>query len=166
MKTPMDITPFIDSLQNDLTRAADVGDEAVRAAALRLSAALDPALRLTLMSALSQAAAEISAELDQSSIEVRLQGRDPVFVVTGAAPAPPPQDEPEIDDSGDAVARITFRLPETLKARAEELAARRGQSLNTWLVSAARAAAQDGRGPESGRGRHHSHGKRVQGWAR
>ena len=162
----MDITPFIDSLQNDLTRAADVGDEAVRAAAQRLSAALDPALRLTLMSALSQAAAEISAELGQSSVEVRLQGRDPVFVVTGAAPAAPPQqDEPDIDDSGDAVARITFRLPETLKARAEELAARRGQSLNTWLVSAARAAAQDGRGPE-GRGRHHSHGKRVQGWAR
>lgn len=160
----MDITPYIDSLQADLTRAADVGGDDVRAAAQRLSAALDPALRLTLMSALSQAAAEISAELAQTSIEVRLHGRDPVFVIQGAPAAAAP-DEPDIGDGGDPVARITFRLPETLKARAEELAARRGQSLNTWLVAAARAAAH-GPGPQGQGGGRHSHSKRVQGWAR
>ena len=67
-------------------------------------------------------------------------------------------------DGGEAVARITLRLPETLKGRAEALAARRGQSLNTWLVAAAKAAAE---GPQSPRpGRHGMPGQRVQGWAR
>ena len=43
------------------------------------------------------------------------------------------------DDEGDT-SRITLRLPEPLKGRAEELAAQRGQSLNTWIVNAVRAA--------------------------
>ena len=126
---------------------------------------------------LSQAAAEISEQLPGVAIDVRLKGREPEFVVSGApqnasSDRAAPADEPFDTDDGEAVARITLRLPEALKTRAEALAASRGQSLNTWLVGAARAAAQDGSrdGPRhdhhSGSGRHGSAGKHIRGWAR
>jgi hypothetical protein len=168
----MDITGLIDSLHQDLARAAEVGGEDGRLAAERLVLALDPALRLTLMDALSQAAAEIGAAIPGVAIDVRLRGREPVFVVEGTPTAAPALEDGfeagafEPDDA-EAVARITLRLPEALKARAEALAARRGQSLNTWLVAAARAAATTTDGPQpSGSGRHGMPGRRVQGWAR
>ena len=41
------------------------------------------------------------------------------------------------------MARITLRIPESVKARAEEKAAKAGQSLNTWLVNVVRAATSD-----------------------
>lgn len=139
----MDITPYIDSLRRDLVAAAETGTDEVRAAAERLALALDPATRLALMEAISQAAAEITAEMPAGSVDVRLNGRELDFVVAtpapqAAAPAtPPPTDE--VDDDG-AVARITLRIPESVKTRAEELAARGGHSLNTWLVNVVRAA--------------------------
>src|SRR5665213_2801776 len=158
MLTCMDITGLIDDLTQDLSRAAEVGGDDVRAAAERLLLALDPALRLTLMDALSQAASEIRDALPGVAIDVRLVGREPVFVVDGPR-APPPEDTFEADDV-EPVARITFRLPEALKGRAEALAARRGQSLNTWLVAAARAAAAPDDGPQShSRSRSHGSGR-------
>jgi hypothetical protein len=164
----MEITDLVNSLRQDLARAAEVGGEDVKAAAERLLLALDPALRLTLMEALSQAATDIGAQLPGVAISVRLQGREPTFVVEGApAPAAPPPDEAFEDEGDEATARITLRIPESLKARAEQLAARRGQSLNTWLVGAARRAAAD---------RPHHHfageslsgfpGRRMKGWVR
>jgi hypothetical protein len=160
----MDITELVNSLRQDLARAAEVGGEDVKAAAERLLLALDPALRLTLMEALSQAAGEVSAALPGVSVSVRLQGREPVFVVEGA-PAPAPADVPFDEDGEEATARITLRIPETIKARAEALAARRGQSLNTWLVAAARAAASD-RPHHSGESLHGFPGRRMKGWVK
>ena len=170
----MDITPHVEALRQDLTRAAEVGGIEVQVAAERLLMALDPAVRLALMDVLSQAAAEISEQLPGVAIDLRLKGREPEFAVSGA-----PQgaggvaaDEPFDTDDGEAVIRITLRLPEALKTRAEALAASRGQSLNTWLVGAARAAAQDGSrdGPRhdhhASSGRHGSGGKHLRGWAR
>ncbi len=170
----MDITPHVEGLRQDLTRAAEVGGIEVQVAAERLLLALDPAVRLALMDLLSQAAAEISEQLPGVAIDLRLKGREPEFAVSGApqAAAGAAPDEPFDTDDGEAVARITLRLPEALKTRAEALAASRGQSLNTWLVGAARAAAQDGSrdGPRhdhhSGSGRHGSAGKHIRGWAR
>jgi len=185
MVVPMDTTPFVESLRQDLLQAAEAGGADIRAAAERLSHALDPAVRLTLMDALAQAASEITHELAGTSVEVRLKGREPVFVVIGQAtqvpPAPPsppaPPEPPEsLEEMGlsddDVVARITLRLPESLKAKAEELAAGRGQSLNTWLVNAARAAASFNLDVSStpfgpgAPGRNRSSNKRIQGWVR
>lgn len=184
----MDISPFVETLRQDLGHAAEAGGQEIRAAAERLALALDPAVRLTLMDALSQAASEITNELDGPVVEVRLKGREPEFVVSqGSAtePDPAPPDESdhsagpaEDSDEDGAVARITLRLPESLKARAEEIAASRGQSLNTWLVNAARGAASTdfnlnisstgisvGMGPGAP-GRNRSSNKRIQGWVR
>jgi len=160
----MDITHLVESLRQDLLRAAEVGGEATSAAAERLLLALDPALRLTLMEALSQAAAEIGQALPGVGIDVRLKGREPVFVVEGDPRAAPAEPAFEAED-GEPVARITLRLPEALKTRAEALAAGRGQSLNTWLVAAARAAASDGP-RQAGSGRHGLGGRHIKGWAR
>jgi len=93
----MDITPYVESLRQDLAAAAEAGGPEARQAAERLALALDPAVRLALMDALSQAAAEITSELAAGSVDVRLRGREPEFVVDvptmplapPAAPAPP-----------------------------------------------------------------------------
>ena len=151
-------------LSQDLSRAADVGGPDTKAAAERLLLALDPALRLVLMDALSQAAAEIGEAAPGLNIDVRIKGREPVFVVEQTQ-AQPTAEEPFDADDGEATARITLRLPEALKARAEALAARRGQSLNTWLVAAARAATFD-EPRERHKASRHGPGRRMQGWVR
>ena len=142
----MDITPYVDSLRRDLVAAAEAGGDDIRQAAERLVLALDPAARLALMEAISQAAAEITAELPAGGVDVRLAGRELDFVVHVAAPTPPPPPPPpapaeDTDEGG--LARISLRIPESVKARAEEKAARAGDSLNTWLVKVVRAATSD-----------------------
>lgn len=145
----MDLTPYVDLLRRDLSAAAEVGGDHGREAARTLLVALDPAARLALMEAVAQAAAEISAELPVGSVEVRLAGRDLDFVVDAppSVPEPPavpsPPSPPEEADDG-TLARVTLRLPEQVKKRAEDLAADAGQSLNTWLVNAVRAATVSG----------------------
>jgi hypothetical protein len=143
----MDITPYVDSLKRDLMAAAEAAGPEARAAAERLTYALDPSARLAMMEAISQAAAEITAELPSGGVDVRLDGRELAFVVhapsvptPSAAPAPPTFEEDE--DGG--LARITLRIPESVKTKAEEMAAKSGQSLNTWLVHVVRSATRDG----------------------
>lgn len=145
----MDITPYVEGLRRDLLAAADAAGPEAREVAERLSYALDPAARLALMEAVSQAASEITAELPTGSVDVRLNGRELEFGVHLPPPAaagaatPPPAAEEEDEDEG-TTARITLRIPEALKAKAEEYAARSGHSLNTWLVNVVRAATRDG----------------------
>ena len=144
----MDITPYVDSLRRDLLAAAEAGSDELRQAAERLSYALDPSARLALMEAISHAAAEITAELPEGSVDVRLMGRELDFVVEMAAPAampapPPPPAAPVPEEDDGDLARITLRIPEAIKARAEEKAAAAGQSLNTWMVGVVRSATNE-----------------------
>ena len=145
----MDITPYVDSLRRDLLAAAEAGGDEVRQAAERLTYALDPSARLALMEAISQAAAEITAELPDGGVGVRLNGRELDFVVD-IAPAPlamptppPPSAPPGAPDEDEGLARISLRIPESVKTRAEEKAAAAGHSLNTWLVNVVRAATNE-----------------------
>src|SRR6187549_1811078 len=90
----MDITPYVENLRRDLLAAAEAAGPEAREATERLTFALDPAARLALMEAVSQAAAEITAEMPDGGVDVRLDGRDLDFVVHApsnvpAAPAPP-----------------------------------------------------------------------------
>ena len=145
----MDITPYVDHLRRDLLAAAEGAGDDVRRVAERLGYALDPAARLALMEAISHAAAEITAEMRDGGVDVRLDGRELAFVVHHAAAAPPeppasPPPTPGDADEEGGVARITLRLPETVKTKAEELAAQAGQSLNTWLVNLVRGATREG----------------------
>ncbi|WP_210439159.1 toxin-antitoxin system HicB family antitoxin [Nocardioides xinjiangensis] len=144
----MDITPYVDSLRRDLVAAAEAGGDELKQAAERLAFALDPSARLALMEAISHAAAEITAELPDGSVDVRLAGRELDFVVEvapqAAMPAPPPPPAPPAPPEEDGeLARITLRIPEAVKARAEEKAAAAGQSLNTWMVAVVRQATSE-----------------------
>jgi len=145
----MDITPYVDSLKRDLMAAAEAAGPDARAAAERLTYALDPAARLALMEAISQAAAEITAELPSGGVDVRLDGRDLAFLVhapSAAATPPTPPAPPTFaeDDEEGGLARIKLLIPESVKTKAEEMAAKSGQSLNTWLVNVVRAATREG----------------------
>ena len=163
----MDITGYVEQLRADLQAAAAAGDASMVQAAERLASALDAAVRMALLEALSDAAAEITSNLDGAVVEVRLRGREPELSVTQTATAepafpPPGPGAPDADDDAQT-ARITLRLPEALKARAEAAAGRSRQSLNTWLVEAIRAATDVRRpAPRQRRGV----GQHLTGWAR
>ena len=145
----MDLTPYVSKLSADLAVAAEAGGEDARALAERLIAPLDSAVRLTLLEALSAAADEITRDLAPGSVELRLRGREPGFIVTppatddsfaDSAPPAPVAPAPVVDADDGAMARINVRLPEQLKARIEEAAAREKISANVWLVRTAATA--------------------------
>lgn len=143
----MDITPFVEGLRRDLLAAAESAGPEARQITEGLGYALDPSARLALMEAISQAAAEITAAMPAGSVDVRLDGRDLDLVVQApqaAVPPPPVPPPPAPPAPGEAVeeglARITLRLPDSVKTKAEDAAAAAGQSLNTWLVNLVRGA--------------------------
>jgi hypothetical protein len=168
----MDLSPYIASLREDLATAASAGDESTRRTAAVLSAALEPAARLAIMNALSDLAAEVTASLEGQVVEVRLAGRDVQVVVTGSAePEPEPASKQEVppnyatgDATGD-ISRITLRMINELKSKAEAAAAAQGMSLNSFIQQAVGGAVH---------GKHkHQHkgwsgnagsGSRVRGW--
>jgi hypothetical protein len=145
----MDITPYVDGLRRDLVAAAEAGGPEIKQAAERLALSLESSARLAMMEAISQAASEITTEMPTGGVDVRLHGRELDFVVdtapvsAPAPPAPPAPPRPEEAEEEGGVARVTLRIPESVKARAEEFAARSGHSLNTWLVNVVRAATRD-----------------------
>ena len=169
----MNLDLYVENLTRQLAVAAEAGGDEARALAERLVAPLESAIRLTVQDALAAAAEEITTELAPGSVELRLRGRDPEFVVT-LPPADPSTDEgaagerPPVVPEGDegAMSRINLRMPDHLKARIEEAAGSEGQSVNAWLVRAAVAAlerAGPSRRPER---RPATSGQRYTGWAR
>jgi hypothetical protein len=143
----MNLNLYVENIHRQLAVAAEAGGDEARALAERLVAPLDAAIRLSLQDVLVAAAEEITCELAPGSVELRLRGRDPEFVVTPPPVDPPADDAPEgvatpasveADDGG--VARINLRMPDQLKGRIEQAASSEGLSVNSWLVRAATAA--------------------------
>ena len=164
----MDLTPYLTDLRSQLAAVAETGGPQARDLADRLAGALESAFRLSLLDALSVATAEITQELAPGSVELRLRGRDPEFVVTlppvaEADDAPAPA-SPAFDDDA-PMTRINLRLGQDLKDRVEEAARREGLSVNAWLVRSAGAALAGGApGPTAGSTARGS--DRYQGWVR
>lgn len=165
----MELTPYLSELREQLVLAAEAGDAPTAAAAERLAVALEPAARLALLGALSEAAAEITAEIAPGSVDVRLRGRDPEIVVQPApAPAEPAADlDPWAGAADDAaMTRINLRLPQDLKERVEEAARAAGLSVNAWLVrSAAASLARSSAAPTLSRPAP-TRGQTYSGWVR
>jgi hypothetical protein len=178
----MDLTPYIESLREDLATTVSAGDEQTRRAAAALSVALEPAIRLAIMNVLSDLAAEVTATLDQV-VEVRLAGRDVHMVVTPTGTSrrepeheteqPPPP--PTGGDSAENISRMTVRMFEQIKNQAEQAAAAQGVSLNAFVSQAVQGALHRGiraRGwaghheeqGEDSKGKHGGESSRVHGW--
>jgi hypothetical protein len=186
----MDLLPYVAQLRHELAVAAEAGGEDARALADRLTAPLESATRLCLLDALSAAADEITRDLAPGSVELRLRGRDPEFVVT-PPPAEPPAEAAESgsssirnalanaievtmgvrpavtapEDEG-GTSRVTLRLPEHLKPRIEQAASREGMSVNAWLVRVAAAAVELEDRPAQPEQRGAQLGQRFTGWVR
>ncbi|GAA2876573.1 hypothetical protein Acy02nite_06150 [Actinoplanes cyaneus] len=156
----MDLTPYLEALRADLAAVAAPGGPEVSRAAELLSNSLEPSARLALLEALSDAAAEITTGLTDATVEVCLRGREADLVVTripaldppAAVSVPPPlpssplpwpssspSSQPPADGGGD-LARLTVRMPESLKTHVEQTAAAEGVSVNAWLVRTVTAA--------------------------
>lgn len=151
----MDLTSYVSNLGREFASLAEAGGEEARALVERLTGSLEAAIRMTLLDALSAAADEITRDLAPGSVELRLRGRDPSFVVTPPPTEPlglaaedtaatvdgAPEGDLLIAEDGPA-ARINVRMPEQLKAAIEEAAAKEGRSVNAWLVRAAAVTLQ------------------------
>lgn len=153
----MNLVPYLDTVRSGATNAAALADEHTQQVAMSLGTALDTATRLALIHVLSDAAAQLSAELAPSSVELRMVGQDPeLVVVVSPAGHTPTVLRPEVEEGEDAdpdeepVARISLRLPGSVKTKVDELASREGISTNTWLTRAVLDALGDrrpGHGP-------------------
>jgi hypothetical protein len=140
----MDLDNYIATMRQSLTTVASSlspDDEQTKRAVGMLAATVEPAARLALMNALADLAAEVTAELADKVVDVRLEGRDVRVAVTDTAPReegpsrprrPPRPDAPPFEGSGD-MSRMTVRLVEDLKERAEQAAAAQGVSLNSYV---------------------------------
>ncbi|MWA12793.1 hypothetical protein [Streptomyces sp. BA2] len=172
----MDLTPYVDTLRRELAVAAEAGGEDARELADRLTAPLESATRLTMLNVLSAAMDEITRELAPGSVDVRLRGLDPDFVVTlppgdsGATVEPSTPVEPfktpaPADGDEGGTARVNLRLPAHLKARAEEAAGREGLSVNAWLIRAVSAAVDGDTRPRTTQ-KAQTIGQSITGWVR
>ena len=125
----MEMAHHIHAIQEDLAAAvALAADERTAEAGRRLSQALGSSLQLRLLAVLSEA------------------GREPELVYVEE------ESEPVTAPAGDdaLTARITLRLPDSLKVQIEVAASSEGVSTNSWIVRAL-ARGLDSRPVRSGR---------------
>ena len=164
----MELSDFAAKLRGELTSITRFAGEDVTRAAELLTEALDSSVRLILLDVLSAAAADITARLHDTVVEVRLADGEPTFVVMTAPPEAEYEEQARPAAAGgdqEPGARLTLRLPDSLKTRIEAAAAQNGVSVNTWLVRAAsRAVEEPGRGSQAA-GRW-GKGQRITGYAR
>lgn len=160
----MNLTLYVETLREHLMAAAHSGGPETAGSMERISPGIEAATRMVLLETLSAAADEISREMAPGSVEIRLRGSDPEFVVDL------PSEDTRLETSATALdaddggtARLNLRLPESLKAKVEEAAKREGLSLNAWLVRAA-AGAVEGVHPHTTRAP--SGSERYTGWVR
>ena len=166
----MDLSPYLETVRHGVTSAAALGDDNTRQTAERLGGAVESSTRLALIRALSDAAAQISAETAPTSVELRMNGPDPELVVLVPAPTPEPTlllpddftqypggadlgatpadadaafTESGATEDDEAVARISLRLPASVKTKVDEKADRDGISTNAWLLRAVMVALDD-----------------------
>ena len=147
----MNLTIVLEGLQEDLQGLAELGDERSAQIARRLGDALGSNLRLKLLDLLSQAALELNAKLPSGHIEVRLAGQEPELVFVDA----PGESAATVGE--ELSARISMRLPESLKTPVERASDAEGISTHAWLIRAI-ARATESRPV-------HVSGKRLSGYA-
>ncbi len=154
----MDLSPYLASVREGVKNAAALADDNTQQVAQRLGTAIDSSTRLALIQALSDAASTISADLAPASVDVRIVAGEPEFAVSVPTPSAEPMmitptadeaaesDEPEVDED-EPIARISLRLPASVKSKVDEMADADGISTNAWLQRAIMDALHERRRP-------------------
>ena len=129
----MHLAPIIHSVRVALLgqTALSSDDPTVDAVAAQLVDALEPALRHAALDLAQQAAIEVAAQLPDREVDVVLVDGDPSLRLSEVARSAGADASAEDFD-----ARITLRLPPSLKRLVEESATVDGESVNTWVVDA------------------------------
>lgn len=138
----MDIDKYTARLREDLIAASALGDEKTQATAAALASATENAARLTLLAALSDLAAEVSETLGDRTVHISLNGTDAKVDVRKNA-TPPDDDAPTFEDITGDISRVTLRMVDQIKTRAQQAAEQNGMSLNSWLSSTVQDALRD-----------------------
>ena len=125
----MKMSLLVDGVRADVVSVGELGDEVVAEVAERIADLLGRSLPARILELLSDVAAEVSAELPEGRVEIRVAGDD-----VGLAYVEDTQVAGGESEAGDLTARITLRLSEGLKTRVEEGAGREGVSVNTFIV--------------------------------
>lgn len=182
----MDLTPYIDTLRRDLLQAAALGDENTQRTAAALAGAVEPSTRLALMNALSDLAAEITGALEDTTVEVKLDGKDVRIAIerhedyadggapssseqynqwksSGGQPTDPEDLRHAMREAGSELSRTTVRLFNDLKTQAESAASDQGMSLNTYISRAVSDSVKGVAAGKHGKSSRRS-GRSVTGW--
>jgi hypothetical protein len=134
----MKMSLVVDGLRSDVISVGELGDDTVAEVADRIAEVLGRSIPSRILDLLSEVAAELSAELPDGRVEIRVAGDDvDLAYVEDAAAGTAGSDVEGVGDRDrdrDMSARITLRLSESLKTRVEEGAARQGISVNAFIV--------------------------------
>ena len=136
----MKMSLVVDGLRSDVISVGELGDDTVADVADRIAEVLGRSIPSRILDLLSEVAAEVSAELPEGRVEIRVAGDDVDLAYVEDAPARAAGPEGAGGDDGggerdrDMSARITLRLSESLKTRVEEGASREGISVNAFIV--------------------------------
>ena len=145
---------MVDGVRSDVASVGELGDEVVAEVAERIADLLGRSLPARILELLSDVAAEVSAELPEGHVEIRVAGDD-----VGMAYVEDARVAGGDAEASDLSARITLRLSEGLKARVEQGAGREGVSVNTFIVrTLERASSTDRYRTSRGRNRLRGYG--------
>jgi hypothetical protein len=122
------------ALENAVNTQIRLGGEGLAEVAEQLLEALRPAVRQTLLEVVEGTAREISSQLVGQEVDVRMRDGEPELVVSDVDTGSRTPDQTE-----NLEARLTLRLPESLKSLVEDAAETTGDSINSWVVGALRS---------------------------
>ena len=128
----MQVQPIVNAVQAALASQGSLagGDVAVEEAIDHLVSALAPAIRQAAMDLAEQVACEVRAQLPDRTVDLVLADGDPALRIAEAAVSAESSSSEELD------ARITLRVPPSLKSLIEDAAETAGASVNSWVLDA------------------------------
>jgi uncharacterized protein (DUF1778 family) len=127
------VEQFRRTAEGQLRIAGD--DPSVVAAGEAVMLSIEPAFRLAVLTLAEQAAAELTAQLPDHTVDVVVADAQPTLVLRHIGDALAINTE-------DCDARMTVRLPEELKDDLETAASDLGDSVNTFVVKALAGSAE------------------------
>ncbi|MFW2333053.1 toxin-antitoxin system HicB family antitoxin [Ilumatobacter sp.] len=127
----MQVQPVLNNVRAALAAQGSLADDpAVDEATAALVDAIGPALQMVAMEFAQQAADEVRAQLAGHAVDVLIVDGDPTLRVTETSTSSNESPAEDLD------ARITLRLPPSLKRLIEDAAVVDGDSVNAWVVDA------------------------------